>query len=44
MADNNKCPFWKYRFNQEWYSKKAQEAREIRANSIHLAVGGKNNL
>jgi len=39
MADNNKCPFWKHRFNREWHSKKAQEARETRANSTHLAIG-----
>ena len=40
MADNNKCPFWKHRFNREWHSKKAQEARETRANSTCLAIGG----
>jgi len=40
MADNNKCPFWKHRFNREWHSKKAQEARETRSNSTRLAVGG----
>jgi len=39
MADDNKCPFWKHRFNCEWHSKKAQEARETRANSTCLAVG-----
>jgi len=39
MADDNKCPFWKHRFNREWHSKKAQEARETRANSTHLAIG-----
>ena len=39
MADDNKCPFWKHRFNCKWHSKKAQEARETRANSTHLAVG-----
>jgi len=41
-ADDTKCPFWRNRFNREWHSKKAQEAREIRANSICLSVGGKN--
>jgi len=40
IADNNKCPFWKHRFNREWHSKKAQEARETRANSTCLAIGG----
>jgi len=40
LADDNKCPYWKYRFNRKWHTKKAQEAREIRANSIHLAIGG----
>ena len=44
MTDNNKCLFWRHRFNQEWYLKKAQEAKEIRANSIHLAVGSSNNI
>jgi len=44
MADDNKCPFWKHQFNREWHSKKAQEAREIRTNSIHLAAGSKVNL
>jgi len=39
LADDNKCPYWKHRFNHEWHTKKAQEAREIRANSIHLTVG-----
>ena len=40
IADNNKCSFWKYCFNYEWHTKKAQEAWETRANSTHLAVGG----
>ena len=44
MADNTKCPFWRYCFNREWHSKKVQEAREIRANSIHLAADGTINL
>jgi len=44
MADDTKCPFWKHCFNQEWHSKKAQEAREIRANSIRLAADGAINL
>ena len=38
MADDTKCPFWKHRFNREWHSKKSQEAREIRANSIRLTA------
>ena len=41
MADDYKCPFWRNHFNREWYSKKAQEAQETRANSIHLAVDSK---
>jgi len=41
MADDSKCPFWRNRFNRDWHSKKAQEARESKANSIRLAVGGK---
>jgi len=41
QADDPKCPFWKHRFNREWHTKKSQELREIRANSICLAVGGK---
>ena len=43
-ADNNKCLYWKHRFNREWHTKKAQEAREIRANSIRLGAGGEKNL
>ena len=43
MADNTKCLFWKHCFNREWHSKKAQEAREIRANLIRLAAGGTKN-
>lgn len=39
-VDDNKCPFWKHRFNREWYTKKAQELREIQANSIRSAVNG----
>lgn len=42
-ANDTKCPFWKHHFNCEWHTKKAQEAREIRANLIHLA-GGYNKL
>jgi len=42
LADNNKCSYWKHRFNCEWHTKKAQEAREIRANSICLAVDSGN--
>ena len=42
-VDDTKCPFWKHRFNREWHSKKAQEAREIRANSIRLAAGDTRN-
>jgi len=41
MADNYKCLFWRNCFNWELHAKKAQEAQEIRANSICLAVGGK---
>jgi len=40
IADDNKYLFWKYRFNHKWHSKKAQETRKTRANSIHLVVGG----
>jgi len=38
MENDNKCLFWKYCFNREWYSKKAHEAQEIRTNSTRLAV------
>ena len=41
LADNYKCLFWKHRFNRDWHSKKAQELREIRANSIHSGVSGR---
>jgi len=39
QVDNNNCSFWKYRFNRDWCNKKLQELSEIRANSIHSAVG-----
>jgi len=40
QADDPICLFWKHCFNKEWHTKKAQELREIRANSIRSAVSG----
>ena len=39
-ADSYNCPFQKYRFNREQYVKKSQELKEIKANLIHLIIGG----
>jgi len=39
LANDTTCPFWKHHFNREWHTKKAQELREIQANSIRSAVG-----
>jgi len=38
LVDDYKCPFWKHRFDREWHTKKAQELREIRANSIRSSM------
>ena len=34
QADSNQCPFWKHRFNREWYQKKYTEIHENRSKSI----------
>ena len=39
LTDDPTCPYWKHCFNREWHTKKAQELREIQANSIRSAVG-----
>ena len=41
-TDDVKCLFQRNQFNHEWHLKKTQEAHEIRANLIHLAVDSKN--
>ena len=43
LADSNSCLFWKHRFNREWYVKKPQELREIRADSIYSNISRNNN-
>ena len=34
QIDSYNCSFWKHKFNCDWHIKKAQELREIKANSI----------
>ena len=36
QAYSNLCPFWKYKFNREWYSKKYQEICDNRSKLICL--------
>ena len=31
-ADDNKCPFWRHRFDKQWHANKAAEVRSGRAN------------
>ena len=37
-ADDNKCSFWRHRFDKQWHSNKAAEVRSGRAN--HSTVNG----
>ena len=38
QANFNMCPFWKHRFNKEWYMKKYQEIHNNRKNLIYSVV------
>jgi len=40
QADSNVCLFWRYQFNQQWYSQKQQELRESRTKSICSVMSG----
>ena len=41
-ADDNKCSFWRHRFDKQWHSNKAAEGRSGRANhsNINSPSGG----
>ena len=42
QANFNSCPFWRHCFNKEWHTKKYQEIRDFRAQSIHSIMNGDN--
>ncbi|KAF5347006.1 hypothetical protein D9756_011009 [Leucocoprinus leucothites] len=37
-ANDNKCPFWRNRFDRTWHSNKAAESRTARANNLISSV------
>ena len=37
-ADDNKCPFWRHRFDKQWHANKAAKVRSGRAN--HSTING----
>jgi len=43
QADSNACPFWRHRFNREWYIKKYAEIRENRSKSLCSEVNDLSN-
>ena len=39
-VDSNACPFWRHKFNREWYLKEYQKIYKGQKQSIYSAVNG----